>query len=208
MLKPFSRLTGAALVALAVPALLAPVPLAAQEASESDAKAAAGFIDSLAGEAFDVIRAGDPSSSETRATLRDMLAENFDVGYIGNYLIRRHRSSISEDQYKAYMSIFPRWVVGAYTNNLFAFKDARLNVIRAVPRGARGDIEVYTRVNPASGSPINAVWQVRKSAGEFKIRNLKVSNVNMAVAQEEDFNAFIRNRGFDALVEKMRERAA
>ncbi|MBV7256520.1 ABC transporter substrate-binding protein [Pacificimonas sp. WHA3] len=197
-----------ALAALTAPAaLMSAAPAYAQAASESDAKAAAKFIDTLSSEAFAVIRSGSANSPQTRAALNEMLAENFDVNYIGQYLIRRHKKDIDADQYRAYMAVFPTWVVATYTNNLFAFEDSEIRVIRAIPRGARGDVEVFTRIIPKSGSPFDAVWQLRmKGPDDFKIRNLKVSGVNMALTQEQDFNAYIGRNGFDALVALMKKR--
>ncbi|MGB7406733.1 MAG: ABC transporter substrate-binding protein [Pacificimonas sp.] len=197
-----------ALAAMAVPFALTAAPVYAQAATDAEAEAAAAFIDGLAEDAFAVIRSGDPKNKATQDELRGMLAENFDVRYIGQYLIRRHRNDITADQYRAYMNVFPKWVVATYTNNLFAFNDSRLEVIRAIPRGTRGDIEVFTRVIPKSGSPIDAIWQLRKQDDEFLIRNLKVSGVNMALTQEQDFNAYIGRKGFDALVDLMTRRAA
>ena len=186
----------------------AATPAAAQAASDADAKRAGAFIDELAGGTFGVIRSGDANSGATKAKLRGMLAKNFDVDYIGQYLIRRHRSDLSDAQFRNYMAVFPDWVVATYTNNLFAFKDSELKVLRAVPAGSRGDIEVYSRVTPPSGAPIDAVWQVRKDGNGFTIRNLKVSGVNLTLTQEQDFNAYINKNGFDALVDLMKRRVS
>ena len=203
-----TKIIALSLAALAAPVTLLPAPAAAQAASEADAQEAGQFIGSLADRAFNLIRSGDADSAATKNKLRSMLADNFDVDYIGQYLIRRHKDDINAQQYREYMQVFPSWVVETYTNNLFAFQDADLEVIRAVPRGTRGDIEVYTRVEPASGAPINAVWQLRKVGDEYLIRNMKVSGVNMALTQEQDFNSYISRNGFDALVALMKKRVA
>ena len=203
-----TKFLAAAFAALPLVATMPLAPAAAQAASDADAQAAGQFIDNLANDAFTVIKSGDPESRATKTELRSMLAENFDVQYIGQYLIRRHKDDITKQQYDAYMQVFPSWVVETYTNNLFAFRDANLNVIRAVPSGSRGDIEVYTRVQPASGAPIDAVWQVRKVGSDYKIRNMKVSGVNMALTQEQDFNSYISRNGFDALVSLMKRRVS
>ena len=201
-----AKFLATALAVLPVSGLVAVSPATAQAASEADAQRAGQFIDKLAGGAFDVVRTGSADSAATKRKLRGMLAENFDVGYIGQYLIRRHRKDISQAQFRAYMNVFPDWVVETYTNNIFAFKDSDLRILRAVPEGNRGDISVYSRVTPKSGAPIDAIWQIRKDGNEYKIRNMKVSGVNMALTQEQDFNAYINKNGFDALVDLMKRR--
>ncbi|MBZ6379975.1 hypothetical protein B5C34_14195 [Pacificimonas flava] len=203
------RLAALLLASVAAPAaFLAPTAVSAQAASEADAQRAGQFIDSLANEAFGVIRSGSANSAATKTELRKLLAENFDVNYIGQYLIRRHQRDIDQSQMRAYMEVFPAWVVETYTNNLFAFKDAELNVIRAVPSGSRGQVEVYTRVTSPGQAPIDAVWLVSPDGNSYKIRNLTVSGVNMAITQEQDFNAYISKNGFDALVDLMKRRVS
>ena len=126
---------------------VATTPAHAQAATEAEAKSAATFIDTLAGEAFDVIRAGDPSSPATKTKLRGMLAENFDVNYIGQYLIRRHKKVRSPGRSISgrICGFSPTWVVATYTNNLFAFDDCRrLMSFAPCRRGTRGDLKVYS----------------------------------------------------------------
>ncbi|MEM8826840.1 MAG: ABC transporter substrate-binding protein [Pseudomonadota bacterium] len=197
-----------ALTALTAPLAMIATPAGAEAATEVEAGEAAAFIESLSGQAFDVIRGGDPDDPATRKRLRTLLAEAFDVNYVGQFLVRRHWRELEPKQKSAYMAIFPEWVVATYTNNLFTFADSNVQILRAIPRGTRGDVQVFTRITPGSGTPFPAVWDVRKKDGEFKIRNLTVSGVNMALTQSEDFNAYINRNGFDELVALMKKRVA
>ncbi|MDO9486754.1 MAG: ABC transporter substrate-binding protein, partial [Sphingomonadaceae bacterium] len=141
---------------------------------------------------------------------RSMLRENFAVAEIGNRLIRRQRATITPAQYNAYMATFPDYVVGTYADRLYDYSDSQLKVIRTLPRGTRGDVEVFTRITLASGArPIDSTWTVRKAAnGKFQIHNLSVAGVNLALTQEADFASFIQRKGFDALVQFMKDAAA
>jgi phospholipid transport system substrate-binding protein len=67
---------------------------------------------------------------------------------------------------------------------------------------ARGPMtDVATRVTRPGASPIDAIWQVKKTpAGKMMINNLTVSGINLSLTQEADFNAYIEKNGFDALV--------
>ncbi|MEE4350253.1 MAG: ABC transporter substrate-binding protein [Pacificimonas sp.] len=203
------RILSILLASMAAPAaLVAAAPAYAQAASDADAARAGEFIDGLANQAFQVVRSGSANSDATKTELRALLAENFDVSYIGQYLIRRHRGDVDQGQFRAYMQVFPSWVVETYTNNLFAFKDSDLRIIRAVPAGSRGQVEVYSRVTSPSSAPIDAVWLLSPDGNGWKIRNLTVSGVNMAITQEQDFNAYINKNGFDALVDLMKRRVS
>jgi phospholipid transport system substrate-binding protein len=201
-------IAAAAAFALAMPVWLAP-PSAAVAAVPSDSgKAAGAFISDLASRAYAVLRDPSNDKAEVRAKFRALLKQNFAVDDIGNRLIRRHVRSISKAQHQAYQTAFPDYVVDTYTDNLFEFADSELRVVRTVPRGTRGAIDVYTRVIRKNGAqPIDSIWTVKKDAsGRYLVDNLTVAGVNLSLTQEADFNAYIQKNGFDALVTFMKNR--
>jgi phospholipid transport system substrate-binding protein len=195
-------------LALAVPpaGIALAAPGSAQPADND--KAAGAFIDDLADRAYAVLRDKSNSKTEVKAKFRALLKQNFAVQDIGNRLIRRHVRTISKAQYQAYQAAFPDYVVDTYTDNLFEFADSDLRVVRTVPRGTRGAIDVYTRVTRNDGSqPIDSIWTVKKDTnGRFLVDNLTVAGVNLSLTQEADFNAYIQKNGFDALVSFMANR--
>lgn len=202
------------LVALALIAAPATGALAeaapAHAASGQDAKAAGVFIDNLSDQAFAILRDKSMTKPQVRTKFRTMLRENFAVNEIGNRLIRRHRATLTPAQYNAYMAAFPDYVVGTYADRLYEYANSELKVIRTLPRGSRGDIDVMTSITlPNGGTPIQSTWTVRRAPnGKFQIQNLSVAGVNLALTQEADFTSFIQRKGFDALVQFMRDAAA
>lgn len=185
-----------------------PAPAAAQQANATQAKAAGAFVDDLADRAYAVLRDKSNNKTAVKAKFRTLLKANFAITEIGNKLIRRHVRSISPQQYAAYQAAFPDYVVDTYTDNLFEFADSDLRIVRTLPRGARGAVDVYSRVIRNDGAqPIDAIWSVRpKDGGGFLITNLTVAGVNLSLTQEADFAAYVDRNGFDALVAFMKSR--
>ncbi|WP_300539342.1 phospholipid-binding protein MlaC, partial [Sphingosinicella sp.] len=183
--------------------------LAAQTTAPADnGKAAGTFITELSQRAYAVLRDKSNDKNEVRAQFRTLLKENFAVTDIGNRLIRRHVRTINKQQYQAYQAAFPDYVVDTYTDNLFEFADSELKVVRTVPRGTRGTIDVYARVTRNNGAqPIDSIWTVKKNqSGKYVVDNLTVAGVNLSLTQEADFTAYIQKNGFDALVQFMKDR--
>lgn len=201
------------LVALALIAAPATGALAqaapARAAPGQDAKAAGVFIDRLADQAFAILRDKSMTKPQVRTKFRTILRENFAVDEIGHRLVRRHRATITPAQYNAYLAAFPDYVVGTYADRLYEYANSDLKVIRTLPRGSRGDFDVMTSITlPNGGQPIQSTWTVRKAPnGKFQIHNLTVAGVNLALTQEADFTSFIQRKGFDALVQFMRDAA-
>lgn len=199
-----------ALALMAAPATGALAQAPAHAAPGQDTKAAGVFIDNLSEQAFAILRDKSMTKPQVRAKFRTMLRENFAVNEIGNRLIRRHRATLTPAQYNAYMTAFPDYVVGTYADRLYEYANSDLKVIRTLPRGTRGDVDVMTSITlPNGGNPIASTWTVRRGPnGKFQILNLSVAGVNLSLTQEADFTSFIQRKGFDALVQFMRDAAA
>jgi phospholipid transport system substrate-binding protein len=185
-----------AVSALAVPAA---AQVAAPTAAVAGDPAAPVFVEKLANDAFAVLRDKSLSKTASRDKFRKMLQENVALSDIGNRLIRRHRAGLTPAQYQAYQAALPEFVLNAYSDRLYDYSDASVKVIRTIGRGPMTD--VYTRVTRPGAQPVDAVWQVKKTApGTQVINNLTVSGINLSLTQEADFNAYIEKNGFDALV--------
>jgi phospholipid transport system substrate-binding protein len=185
-------------VALATPAV-------AQSAANAQQQAAAGaFIARLSNDAFGVLRNKSLTRDAARAQFRTLLRQNFAITEIGNRLIRTQRAGLTPTQLQAYQAALPDFIVNTYADRLYDFSDAQVRVVRTVPLGTRGDVNVVTRITRPSGSPIDATWSVRPAGAAMQVTNLTVNGVNVALTQEADFKSYIQKNGFDALVVFMR----
>jgi phospholipid transport system substrate-binding protein len=160
------------------------------------------FVDSLADTAFGVLRTGNKTAA--RAQFRSLLSQYFAVDAIGERLIRRWSPKITPAQRAAYKAAFPNFIIGSYADRLFDYANADLKVLRAVPQGSSA--AVMTQVVKPGAQPITAIWTVDKVGGGYKVSNLTVAGINLAVTQSADFDAYIQKNGFDKLVAFMKSR--
>lgn len=159
------------------------------------------FVQGLASTGFNVLK-GDKASA--RGEFRSLLSQHFAVDAIGDRLIRRWRPKISDAQYKAYKAAFPSFIVGTYADRLYDYANADIKVVRVQNQGSNA--AVLTQVARPGARPVNAIWSLAKVGGGYKVTNLTVGGVNVAIAQEADFNSYIQRNGFDALVNFMEKR--
>lgn len=192
-----------ALAAAMSAALPVAVPIAAPAHAAVDSSDPGKFIDTLADEGFSVLRSGDKAAA--RSKFRTILAQHFAVDAIGDRLIRRWSSTITPEQRAAYKATFPNFIIGTYADRLFEYTKADLKVVRTMPAG--GGTDVVTSVTKAGSSPITTVWSVQKVGSSYKVTNLKVGGVNLAISQAADFDAIVQRKGFDALVAMMKSRS-
>ena len=176
--------------------------LAAPAAAQIDNRDPARFVQGIANTGLSSLR-GDRNLA--RGKFRNLLAQHFAVDAIGDRLIRRHRATITPAQYRAYKQAFPGFIIGTYADRLYPYASAQVKVVRAQNQGANA--AVLTQVTREGARPANVVWSLVRVGNGYKVTNLTVSGVNVAVAQEADFNSYIQRNGFDRLIAFLRSRA-
>ena len=188
--------------ALGTGAVLLPA-IAGPASAEVDTSNPQRFIDTLTADGFTAMRTGSRDSA--KAKFRAMLAQNVAVEQIGDRLIRRWLPTISPAQHEAYKATLPAYIVGTYADRLFEYANASVKIVRSTPT-AGGGADVYTQVTKPGTQSIIAIWSVVQVGSTWKVLNLNVAGINIAMAQAADFDSVIQRQGFDALVKMMKAR--
>ena len=162
------------------------------------------FVQSLTQEGFSVIRSGNRATGKAR--FRTLLTDNVAVDQISDRLIRRWLPTITPAQKAAYKAALPGYVIGTYADRLYEYSDANIQVIRVQPTTG-GNADVYTLVTRPGAQPVRATWSLTQVNGQWKVLNLVVAGINVALAQAADFDAVIQRQGFDALIARMKARS-
>lgn len=197
-----TRTLRAAALGLALAGAAVVLPVAAPASAAVDASDPQRFIQTLTTDGFAAMK-GDRAGA--RARFRALLAQHVAVDDIGDRLIRRWLPTISPQQKADYKAALPSYIVGTYADRLFEYQDATVKVLRSQPTTA-GMADVATQVIKPGRQPIPAVWSVVDKGGAWKVANLRVAGVNVALAQAADFDSVIQRQGFDALVRMMKAR--
>lgn len=191
------------LIALAGTVAGLAVPFAAMPAQAAvDSSDPQRFVQTLTTDAFAAMKTGNKAAA--KAQFRTLLSTNVAVDQIGDRLVRRWLPTITPAQKAAYKQALPTYIVGTYADRLFEYADATIKVIRAQPAG--GGVDVMTQVIKPGQQPIPAVWSVSQVGGAWKVANLRVAGINVAMAQAADFDSVIQREGFDALIKRMKAR--
>lgn len=161
------------------------------------------FVQTLTTDSFAAMKGGNKEAA--KAKFRALLAQNVAVDQIGDRLVRRWLPTINPQQRAAYKSALPGYVVGTYTDRLFEYANASIRVVRTQPT-AGGGADVYTQIVKPGAQPFPATWSVVKVGGAWKVLNLNVAGINVALAQAADFDSVIQRQGFDALIRMMKAR--
>ena len=162
------------------------------------------FIGTFASGVFGLLNDQTLPRPTAKLRLRAMMRDRFAVAEIGIRLIRRYRAELSAAQLAAYEAALPEYLINLYADRLYDYTNANLKIVRAVPHGSSGAVDVVTQVSTPGRKPHEVIWSVRKTpADRWMIINVTISGINLTLTQEADFNAYIGRQGFDALVHSM-----
>ncbi len=168
---------------------------------------AARYIDSLGREVVSVL--SDKSLSEERRLERfsKLLERSLDIPVIARFALGRYWNKSSVEQRKDYLRAFTGFVVKTYAVRLGGIDVDRLDVL-GTDRVGKKDVLVRCRVSFADKKPVRTNWRMRESAGTFRILDLSVEGISMAMTLRHEFASVVGRQGIASLIDLLKKRAA
>lgn len=189
--------------------LIAPViliaVLSASGASRAAVNDAAQFINQLGNQAIDTLRATNLTLDQREARFRGLLSRGFDLRFIGRFVLGRYWRTATPDQQTDYLTLYGEFLLKTYSARLGGYSGETLTVT-GTRQATNKDIVVSTNLNRPSGPSIAADWRVRVIDGQFRIIDIMIEGVSMAVTQRSEFASVVRRDGIDGLLAILRAR--
>ncbi len=142
----------------------------------------------------------DKSLTQTKreSEFRKLLNDNFDMETIGRFALGRHWKTATDVQKKEYQKLFNEMIVRVYTARFKEYDGQTLEVKTARKDGTNTDAIVNTVLVPKAGEQAVVIdWRVRQKNGKFKVVDIIVEGVSMALTQRSDFASVIQRGGGD-----------
>lgn len=174
-------------------------------ASPQAIESAAAFIRKLAGQAIGILQSSNVRLAAREAQFRVLMSNGFDMPFIARFVLGKHWRKATPQQRSDYVALFTEFILQTYSRRMGGYSGQSFAVAGARAAGKR-DILVRTRIVRPGGPPIKADWRVRPKGGEYRIIDIMVEGVSMAVTQRSEFNAVVRQRGMPGLLQALRAR--
>ncbi len=167
-------------------------------AERSDA--AEDFISAMANDAISFLGDESLSDADKQKRFTKLLTQSFDMNTIGRFALGRYWRISSAEQRKEYQNLFRSMIVDVYSRRFGEYNGQNLEI-----RGSRFDNEKDVTVNSFivpqdGGQEIQVDWRVRKKNGSYKVIDVMVEGVSMALTQRSDFSSVIQRGGGEVSV--------
>ena len=170
---------------------LALAPLAANTASASPA--AEQYVASVGKSILGV--AGGPQA-QMSGKFRSLMARNAAISQIGIFSLGKYKSKLPGGQRAEYFKLIEVFVARLFVKYAPQFAGNRIEITGSTERSAK-DIIVSSKVHFANGkAPLDVKWRLVKAGGGYKIFDVRVLGVWLAIQQRSEFVSVIkRNNG-------------
>jgi phospholipid transport system substrate-binding protein len=193
----------AARVVVILSALAAALPVAAWAANDP-----ASFIADLGTRAIGVLTSAG-SEADRERQFRALFEEGVDVPEISRFVLGPYWRTATDAQRAEFTKLFETYVVHAYSVRFNAYAGQQLKVGSARPEGDNASLVQSQIALPSGGQPpVRVDWRVSGHGNAYKISDVTVEGVSMALTQRQEFASVIQRGGgqLDALLKVLREK--
>jgi phospholipid transport system substrate-binding protein len=195
-----TRRTVLAGLILIVGALAAPAILAAADP--------AAIINNLGNRALEVL-GKNATPAQRVARFHELFREDFDVPGIARFVLGRYWKTATPEQQEEFVKLFEDYIALVYSNQLAAYSGEALRVTGS-RTSAEEAVVASEIVRPTGTPPVKVDWHLTDRNGAYKISDVTVDGISMAVTQRSEFASVIQRNGGQVagLIAQLREKTA
>jgi phospholipid transport system substrate-binding protein len=166
------------------------------------------MISNLGTRALEVLGKGATQSQRVER-FRELLRSDFDVPGIGRFVLGRYWNTATEEQRAEFVKLFEDYIAMAYATRLAEYTGETFKVTGSRPEGD-GAIVSSQIIRPAGAAPVKVDWRLTGRDGKYKISDVSVDGISMAVTQRSEFASVIQHNGgqVEGLITMLRQRTA
>ena len=167
---------------------------------------AAAYIESLGREVITALADTSKPEAQRIKFFGTLLARDLDIQRIARFVLGRHWHTANSAQRRTYVAVFTDFIVQTYSIRLGGAKVDNFEILTA-REISRKDYLVRSRVTRANAKPINADWRLSLRQGRYRILDLTVEGISMALLLRQEFASVLRDKGgVDGLIAMLRQR--
>lgn len=149
---------------------------------------------------------GSEYTQEQRDQLKDIINDVIDFQSMAQYALASHYDEITDEEREEFVSLFATVIRDQSLNRLDIYRaNVTYNAIEA--NDAEGSARVQTTAE-MEDVRTSVDYRMEKQEEEWVITDMSIDEVSTAESYRRQFQSIIRERGFEALLDSLRRRAA
>lgn len=153
-------------------------------------------VKQLAHDALALINDSGLSAEARLVKFRQLLVRDFDLRLMAKFALGRHWRRATAEQRQAYVSAFTGHLLTSYASQL-GKADLQAIEFQGTQLAGKQDVMVQSLVRRQTGAPVTILWRLRPRDGQYRIIDVVVEGVSMALTKRQEFTAIISASGND-----------
>ena len=162
------------------------------------------FVQGIGDQVVKVLQQNLPRE-KTGEQLNAIWLEAFDVDGIGRAVLGKNWKKATDEQRKAYMELFPKYVAKLYAIQ-FSDYSGETFVVKGSRPLSDGSTIVNAEIDRPNGDPIKLDFIVKNGAQGPKVTDVKVEGVSLLVTKRSEFDSVVAQKGIDGLIQAIRQK--
>lgn len=176
--------------------------------ADIDAKKAQSFVEKITTEGIEEIINANISQDKKDQRFEKLFNEALDLDFIGQFVLGRYWKTASETQRTDFIKAYRDLNTKTWGGRFDEFKGRSFVFTGTTSSKSPGQVFVNSHVDIGQQEPAKVLWRVKETNGKYKIIDIIIENVSLAISARNEYAAFIKNNpgGIDALIKDLQNK--
>ena len=176
--------------------------------ADVDGPKAEAFVKKVTTEGIEEIINANVSQQVKDQRFAKLFNEALDLDFIGQFVLGRNWRTSTPEQRSAFIKVYRELNVKTWSQRFDEFKGKNFIFSGTTPSNSKNQIFVNSSVPMEQGEPAKVVWRVKQSGSNYKIVDIIIENVSLAITARNEYSSFIKNNpgGVDALIKDLQKK--
>lgn len=173
-----------------------------------DAAQAEAFVEKVTREGIEEIINANVSQTVKDQRFEKLFNNALDLNFIGQFVLGRYWRTSTPEQKKGFINAYRELNIKTWSKRFDEFKGKKFIFKGTSPSNSANQIFVNSLVPMDQGEPAKVVWRVKQTGDKFKIVDIIIENVSLAITARNEYTAYIKSApgGVDDLIKDLQNK--
>jgi phospholipid transport system substrate-binding protein len=139
--------------------------------------------------------------------LAPVITAGFDMPFIAKTVLGRYWETMNSEQKSKFVETFSKLSIATYAANFDSYSGERFKTV-SEKEVSGGRILVQSQLIKSDGGQVQLDYLLHRTDGQWRMINVIAEGVSDLALKRADYSAFLKSKGFEALLEKLNEKIA
>jgi phospholipid transport system substrate-binding protein len=137
--------------------------------------------------------------------LAPVIQSSFDMPFISRTVVGKYWETFNNEQRSRFVETFTQLSIATYAANFDSYSGERFKMVSEKEvSGCR--ILVQSQLIKSDGGQVQLDYLLHRTGSQWRIVNIIAEGVSDLALKRADYSAFLKNKGFEALIKKLNEK--